>query len=328
MKVKKLALRNFRNIKEAIFYPNPKINFLVGANGQGKTSFIEAIGFLSSLRSFRDSKTFQVMNWGSEKSEISCSLTESDPELGSWNTELKVVFEKQPKQEATQKATKLASINDKIFRSSTQYLSQRFKNYGLGMHTIVFNPSDHDLVRGAPTQRRSYLDGALAAEDWAYLKSLQRYQKVLTQRNALLKQRDRISQMKSAVWQGFTEPLIEHGAYLTWKRLEWIARIQKPLNMTLKNIAPQQPTLKMSYLSSWVPPDQNLSFDINELSDVHFTGQGDVPLLKLLEQSFRVKLKLYEEAERKACHTLVGPHRDDWAFFFGRTTPKRTWISR
>src|ERR1700756_3505221 len=90
MKVTELVLRNFRNITECRFMPDPKLNFLVGENGQGKTSFLEALGFLATLRSFRGSKSQEVMRWGELTSEVSCRLA---PENDSgWQTDLKVVF--------------------------------------------------------------------------------------------------------------------------------------------------------------------------------------------------------------------------------------------
>ncbi len=101
MKIERLTLRNFRNIREETFRPDGKLNFLLGANGQGKTSFLEAIGFLSTLRSFRGAKTDEVINFESDFAEIICDLS---PELSTnhpgdnssgdnmWKTELKVVF--------------------------------------------------------------------------------------------------------------------------------------------------------------------------------------------------------------------------------------------
>jgi DNA replication and repair protein RecF len=312
MKVEKLTLRNFRNIKDATFFPETNVNFLVGANGQGKTSFIEALGFLSTLRSFRESKTPNVIQWGTTRSEISCSLSSHSEISGEWRTHLRVAF--QNTDETAQKASKIAFVNEKAFRSSTQYLSQRFGSYELGFHTVIFNPSDHDLVRGDPATRRAYLDRVIAAEDVEYLRTLQKYQRVLAQRNSLLKSSENIS---SDVLMGFTDPLCRFGSYLTLKRLQWIGRVSATLIKTLSRIAPSQSVPRIAYLSNWAPHIENLSFNNNNLHSVHFTGQGSLPSLELLEQTFWIKVSLLESAERRAGHSLVGPHRDDWAFFLG-----------
>src|SRR4051812_39714683 len=103
VRVKKLALRNFRNVEECSFTPDPGINFLVGSNGQGKTSFLEALSYLSTLRSFRGAKNDEVIRWDQTSSEVSCVLSLEGPgepneppaqdlEQSSWKTDLKLVF--------------------------------------------------------------------------------------------------------------------------------------------------------------------------------------------------------------------------------------------
>lgn len=342
MKVQRLTLRNFRNIHETSFEPDPRLNFLVGANGQGKTSIIEALGYLSTLRSFRGSKTYEVIRYGETGAEISCvviptgdvdrtngfqSLTSTDPttnwgyvdkigdksvDLSAWKTEFKIAFSRPDPHQL--KASKTAFINGKSFRSSTQYLSQRFGDLELGFHSIVFNPSDHDLVRGDPSERRAYIDRVLAAEDVGYLKTLQKYHRVLEQRNALLKEGHRPS---GALLLGFTEQLCAHAIQITRKRLEWIKSLSERLDIAVRKITFNQPFLRLVYVSGWAPAIENLSISNAHLDSIHFAGHGLLPSLELLEQEFWRKASTLEEAEWRAGHTLVGPHRDDWAFFQG-----------
>ena len=310
MKVEQLVAKNFRNIRESTFYPCPGVNFLVGSNGQGKTSFLEALGFLSTLRSFRNSKAIDVVRQGTTESTISCVLTAHDPSSGSWRTDLKVHFQSSPLPQA--KVQKTALINEKPFRSSTLFLSQRFGSAHLGFHTVIFNPSDHDLIRGEPSHRRSYIDQVIAAEDVEYLKVLQKYHRILIQRNALLKTGSTPSQ---ELWQGFTEPLCHFGSVLTHKRLNWINRINPLLKSTMKGLTASKRDVRMGYLSNWVPEIQNLSFNNNKLNSNPFAGQVELPSLKLLEESFWSRLAAVNAAERKIGHSLVGPHRDDWMLF-------------
>lgn len=324
MRVEKLTLRNFRNIEEATLEPDPQLNFLVGANGQGKTSFLEALGFLATLRSFRGSKSAEVIRWGTQASDVLCSLvSDGSAEDGQenqespWRTELKLSFvQVDPSQ---QKATKVAFINGKAYKSSTSYLSQRFGNFELGFHAVVFNPSDHDLVRSEPSIRRNYLDRAIAAENVEYLKALSKYQRLLEQRNAVLKSDTPVSR---DVLLGFTEPLAQYAALLTYKRLEWIQRLAEGLDDTVHRIAPRQPDLRLVYLSNWAPPIEGFCIPNNDLGTVHFTGHGSLPSLENLEQAFWKKLSVLEAAEWRAGHSLVGPHRDDWSFFLGNQVLK------
>ena len=308
MKVKQLRIRNFRNIREAVFTPDERVNFLVGANGQGKTSVLEALGYLSSLRSFREAKTASVMQYGCRESEVACTL-EAEEGGSTLSAELRVFFE-----EHDSKASKVAFINNKVFKSSTQYFLQRFGSFELGFHAIVFNPSDHEIVRGDPALRRVYLNRVLTAERAEYLKIFQKYQRTLEQRNLLLKDR---SQQRSPLFLSFTEQLCQYGVYLTIQRLNWIRRLNQILPERLFQIAPHQAVLRVGYLSQWLPEIENLSFNNNGLGPVHFTGQASLPSLELLEQAFWARVSAYEAAEWKTGHSLVGPHRDDWMFFLG-----------
>lgn len=320
MKVESLILRDFRNVHEATLIPDPHLNFLVGNNGQGKTSFLEALGFLATLRSFRGSRTPEVIRHGCTQAEIACKISpEAEIDTSDWKADLKVSFtlQRQQQEGGRKKATKLAFINGKAVKSSTQYLSQRFGSFEIGFHTIVFNPSDHELVRGEPALRRSFLDSVLVAEDVEYLDILQKYQRVLEQRNALFKSSDSPSPSVIALLAGFTEPLVQYGAWIAYRRLEWVKRLSESLNNTVHRIAPQQPFLRLVYVSNWAPEIPNFCIRNNNLEGVHFTGQGALPSLEIIEQAFWKRLSQLEAAEWRQRSSLVGPHRDDWAFFQG-----------
>jgi DNA replication and repair protein RecF len=322
MKLTEIRLKHFRNLTDLIFKPDPKLNFLVGPNGQGKTSLIEAIGFLATLRSFRDRKAAHLVQWGQNSSEISCQLSSDPTESDSthaWKTDLRIQFELLDP--IKKKATKSAFINGKPYKSSTQYLSQRFGSVELGFHTVVFNPSDHDLVRGEPAVRRSYLDQVIAAQDVEYLKTLQKFQRALVQRNTLLKQKGP-PYPTPALLSGFTEPFCAFGSVLAKRRLDWIEQINPILQEILSKIAPSQAPVRISYLSSWLPSfkvqkSEKLSLKNGELDSNHFTGQAGSGSLELLDRSLRTKLMALEAEERKVGFSLAGPHRDDWMFLLG-----------
>lgn len=312
MKVESLTLKRFRNITECTIQPDAGINFLIGQNGQGKTSFLEALAYVATLRSFRGAKVQDVIQWAADSADVLCRIRPEEQAFSGWETELKLSFAFTDP--GRQRATKMAFINGKAYKSSTQYLSQRFGHYELGFHAVIFNPSDHDLVRGDPATRRTYLDRVLAAEDVEYLKLLQKFQHTLDQRNALLKSAE--SPLPD-ILNGFTEPLARYSAELVQKRLGWILRLADWLNYMVQQIAPRQPDLSLVYLSNWVPPQDNLSLINRDLSDIHFTGHASLPSLELLEQAFWKKQSALEAAEWKTGHSLIGPHRDDWTFVLG-----------
>lgn len=309
MKVQEIVIRNFRNIPELRISPNKHLNFFIGDNGQGKTSILEAISYLSTLRSFRGAKSDEVIRFNEPWAEISCSAGEGD-----WSTSLKVTFS-----QANERATKTAFIDGKPIRSSTQYLSSRFGQVELGFHSIVFNPADHDLIRGEPSGRRQYLDRALSAEDPAYLKALSKYSKFLEQRNALLKEERRVSQ---DVLEGFTAPLIEQGAEITRLRVDWLNRLNEKLNETLRKIVDSPLELRAFFKSSWIDKKQVNSNTSDQIDPGHFSLQSRATLIDFLRNSFRESLQSRSDAEWRAGSTLVGPHRDDFELVFGNQALK------
>lgn len=309
MKVSEIRLRNFRNISELRFTPEAHLNFIIGSNGQGKTSVLEGLSYLSSLRSFRGAKSEEVIHYGEPWAEVVCTLEDQERLGTDWKSELKITFA-----ENAGRTTKTAFIDGKPIRSSTQYLSSRFGQVELGFHSIVFNPSDHDLVRGEPAIRRQYFDRTLSAEDSGYLRTFSRYQKLLEQRNALLKGEFR---PREDVLEGFTEPLVVEGAKIVLARLEWLSRLTEILDATLHKIVPSALPLRAFYVSSWIKKNEGISISSLEFDPRSFPLQNTLPSLEFLEAEFREALREKSEAEWRAGVTLAGPHRDDLALFYG-----------
>lgn len=295
MKLERLQLRNFRNIESLDLSPSAGVNLFLGSNGQGKTSILESIGILSQMRSFRGSPSDQWLKSETQAGEIGGRLAygESTIDQPGLTTELKVRFAE---------GERSAEINGKPYRSLTRYLSQRFGDLRLGFHAIIFNPADHEIVRGEPALRRGFLDRALSAESLEYLTYLKRYQKNLEQKNAVLRFGDR---SQTPLLESFQEALISDGAWLVLRRLEWLKRVETPLKQKLQKIAPTQAPLSMRYVSKWLV-----------LSDSFF-GQSSLPSLQTLEQLLWKHLGILRESEWAAKHSLGGPHRDDWSFLLG-----------
>jgi DNA replication and repair protein RecF len=301
MYIRRLALKNFRNVQDAEFRPEPGLNFLVGSNGQGKTSWLEAIGLLGSLRSFRGSRTEELLKWDTPEGGVEAE-TYSGPLENPWLTQLKVTLVKTP----LGQHQRTAWINSKSYRSGTHYLSQRFGSAELGFHTIVFNPSDHELIRGEPSARRKVLDQVLAAESLEYLEHLKRFHRVLEQRNSLLKQEGPIDRN---LLTGFTEQLLPLSAWIVHARLDWLKRMGNPLQEAAHKIAPSQPPLGLFYEGTFLDP--------RERFQRLFAGQEEVPSLHILEQSLMARTREVEARELRVGTTLVGPHRDDWGIVIG-----------
>ena len=165
MVVKSLTIKNFRNHPYLTFNFRPGMNIITGENGAGKTNVVEAIYYLSLARSFRGVEDDELIENGKEHSEISAVVQE-----GELNRKIRVVLTRGAKQVAIngKNITKLSDLS-KI------------------MNVLVFEPKDVMLFKGSPKDRRNYIDINLSKKSLPYLDYISRYNKVLKDRNELLK---------------------------------------------------------------------------------------------------------------------------------------------
>jgi DNA replication and repair protein RecF len=166
MRLRKLTLRHFRNVGFAALELKGRQQFLVGANGQGKTNLLEAAGFLTALRSFRAVDHKLLVGHGEHTAAIACDLEHE----GQGETKVTIKLRHEGKE--------LWCDNARVTRLA-DYLGK--------FPTVVFSSQDLQLVRGSPAGRRRWLDLTLAAMDAGYLRALQTFTRALAERNALLK---------------------------------------------------------------------------------------------------------------------------------------------
>lgn len=166
MRLRKLTLRHFRNVGFAALEFRGRQQFLLGANGQGKTNFLEAAGFLTALRSFRTTDNRLLIGHGQHVAAIAGELEHE--RLGE-----------------TRVTIKLRREGKELWCDQTRIT--RLADYLGRFPVVVFSSQDLLLVRGAPALRRRWLDLTLAAMDAGYLRTLQTYARALNERNALLK---------------------------------------------------------------------------------------------------------------------------------------------
>jgi DNA replication and repair protein RecF len=241
----------------------PGVTTFIGDNGSGKTNIVESIIYLSSLSSHRVSSNHPLISLGFDQAIIRAQI-ERD------NRTLQVDLEIN-----AQKANR-ARLNQNVVRSQREILG--------ACQSIYFSPEDLDLVRGEPTTRRDFLDRLLVTRSPRMAGVISDYERVIKQRNTLLK--TRAPQSSLIPWN---EQLIGLGTSLTTERLNlvhvlnpWVAENYKNLN-EIKDI-------EISYKSS----TRNLSNSLEENRSL---------LMARLEEV------QYQEVERGI--TLIGPHRDD-----------------
>ncbi|MEX2043704.1 MAG: DNA replication and repair protein RecF, partial [Opitutus sp.] len=166
MHLRKLTLRHFRNAGFAALELSGRQQFLVGANGQGKTNLLEAAGFVTALRSFRTTDNTLLVGHGEHTAAISCVLDHE-------------------RFKETHVTIKLRHDGKEVW--CDQERITRLGDFIGRFPTVVFSSQDLQFVRGTPAQRRRWLDLTLAAMNPQYLRALQTYTRALAERNALLK---------------------------------------------------------------------------------------------------------------------------------------------
>ncbi len=164
MKVLALHATDFRNLENVLVEPHPRFNVFSGDNGQGKTNLLEAIYLLGTLRSFRAGKTEEMIRFGVPRARVKARVRRLE-------SERVLEVELTP-------GHKSARIDGKAARASA---------YFGGFNVVLFAPEDLRLPRGAPSQRRKFMDRAVWNARSAYLEEAQTYERVLRSRNALLR---------------------------------------------------------------------------------------------------------------------------------------------
>ncbi|MQY27006.1 DNA replication/repair protein RecF [Nocardia aurantia] len=295
MYIRSLTLRDFRSWEQAeLELPAGRTVFL-GANGNGKTNLIEAIGYLSTLGSHRVASEAPLLRIGAPKARVGATVVNSGREL-----RIDV--------ELNQGSANRAQINRSPVRRTREIL-------GI-LPTVLFAPEDLALVRGDPSERRRFLDELCTARLPRLAGVRADYDRVLRQRSALLKTAGKQARSRSAgtelstldVWDGH---LAVHGAELLAQRLSLVHELSPYLVAAYRSIAPESRPAAIGYRSGYLPP---------EYPDPGRTpGPGDAEQLQavLLRELTAARPK---ELERGVC--LVGPHRDDLDLMLGSAPAK------
>ena len=275
MHLERLCLRNFRNYEECDITFHSPVTLIVGRNAMGKTSLLEALYFLCTGESHRANTALELIRHASDGFAV----------IGYFHND------KKPNSYVRLEAVK---PRHGAFRLKTDgVLRQRRSDWIGQFNVVVFSPESLELVKGAPTSRRRWLDLLLSQLNREYLEELQRYRGILQHRNALLKQLSlgKGSVNEITVWDKL---LVESGVALIGARymaLSWLSRIIEDIHLSLTG---DHERLLLEYTPGveWAIP--HLS-NMTNLSNI-----------------FRDTLAQVRRDELRRGMTLVGPHRDDF----------------
>lgn len=221
MRLRRLSLQHFRNIPLATLEFAGHRQFLVGANGQGKTALLESAGLLTALRSFRTAENRHLLAHGQAEAVVTCDLEHEV--RGDTRVALRLRAGAKEVWTDQERVTRLADF--------------------IGQFPVVaLSSQDQQLIRGSPGGRRRWLDLTLAAMDARYLESLQAYHRALADRNALLKRGAPAAQLLA-----FERPLAAHGARLIAARTTGLVELAADLTAAYAQMADQAEPAGFAY---------------------------------------------------------------------------------
>lgn len=292
MYLRELDLRDFRSWPELNLKLEPGVTVFAGRNGHGKTNIVEAVHYSSKLSSHRVSTDAPLINAAADNARVSATTVNEGREL---TTHLLI----------KPHGANQAQINRTRLKSARELLGV--------LRVVMFSPEDLRLVNGEPAERRRFLDD-LAAQRTPRLGGARAdYEKVLRQRNALLKHsnmalrrgygdEDGASALSTLdVWDGQLAAL---GAQVVAGRMELVDTLAEPVAEAYRSVAPESRPASIAYAST-------LEGAVRELAGGPSRGSAVLEAAMLAELGRRRK----EEIDRGV--TLVGPHRDDLALMLG-----------
>ena len=262
MIVKSLELNHFRNYESLNIAFDQGTNILYGNNAQGKTNILEAIYLSGTTKSHKGSKDREMVQFGNEESHI------------------RLFVEKQEKQfQIDMHLKKHKSKGIAVNRIPIKKAGELF-----GILTLVFfSPEDLNIIKNGPSERRRFMDMELCQLDRIYFDNLTKYNKILMQRNKLLKDIYTKPELKETLF-AWNIQLTEYGKKIIQRRREFVSRLDEIVADIHAKISGGTETVTLTY----------------------------EPNVK--EEDFERELERVREKELKLGQTMTGPHRDDISF--------------
>jgi len=284
MYIKSLKLKNFRNYMDLDMELIPGINILTGDNAQGKTNILEAVFFCAYGRSHRTSRDKEMQKFETEFTNVTCRV-----EKKGNGKKIEIRF--------TPDGKKFIEINGRKITRIPDLLGN--------LNIVMFSPEDLKVVKETPGIRRRFLDMEICSLDKVYYHNLVSYNKIILERNNLLKTR-RVDPLVLDVYDG---EAAKFGSEVIKRRLEYIEELNKKASAIHREITSGKEEIKYVYRSS-----------------INLKGDLKVNLKKGFNEA--------KKSDMEKCYSGVGPHRDDFSILingadarnFGSQGQQRTAI--
>lgn len=286
MQVDQLAFINYRNLQDNRINFGSAVNIIYGNNAQGKTNLLEAIWLFSGNKSFRGVKDKECVKFDNTNAKLSIDFTSQNRKQN-----MDIVFNMD-----SSKCLKQIRLNDIFQKSASKVIGK--------LNCVIFSPTHLSLVKGAPSERRKFLNAALYQIKPSYGKNLSDYNETLMQRNALLKDISRKNYLIDTldIWD-------QKLAYLSGKiicdRLKYIKVLNEIIKPIYFGMSSEKENLKISYTRS-------------AMHDMH---------AEQISKIISTELKKNRDKDLYNTNTSIGPHRDDVEFFIN-DIPSKNFASQ
>lgn len=262
MIIKSIELSNFRNYESLDLDFDYGTNILYGNNAQGKTNILEAVSVSGTTRSHKGSKDKEMIRFDEEEAHIKTVVNKKDMDY-----QIDVHMKKNK--------TKGIAVNKVPLKKASEL-------FGI-LNIVFFSPEDLNIIKNGPSERRRFLDSELCQLDKIYLSDLAKYNKILNQRNKLLKDMVFRPDLKETlpIWDA---QLIDYGKRIIKRRKSFVDELNEIVFDIHKQISGEKEELVLKY-----EPNIDDAF-------------------------FHDELNRAKERDMRFCQTSVGPHRDDMQF--------------
>ena len=260
MYIKEISLKDFRNYESLDVQFHNKVNIFLGQNAQGKTNLLESIYITSMGKSFRTGKDREMVRFGSEFFRVKATAVKEDDLV----VEIAV--------------TKDGKKGVKIDGVKAKKMADLLEN----VYIVIFSPEDLRIVKDEPEKRRKFIDRELCQIKPSYYNNLNQYKKVLSQRNAYLKEYE-INDSILDIWD---MQLAEYGSKIIEFRTEFIKKLNVISSKIHKDITNRKEELEVIY-------------------------EPNIEYCKNLSEVFYKELKLNRANDIRRRTTVKGPHKDD-----------------
>lgn len=268
MIVNKLIIKNYRNFIEAEAELNDSLNIFIGDNGQGKTNLMESIYIASIGRTFRLNSENELINFFENKSSVEIHLIKNN-----YKVKIEIILEKNKK--------KLVFINGVKLDKTSEMIGV--------LNNVIFTPDDMKIIKGSPVERRKFVNIDISQIKPKYKYLLNKYKKVTTERNLILKNYYTKYENKDIIniWNDY---LVNIGTEISIYRNEYIKKLKNYATDIYSNISGKKEKFDIIYYS-------NIGLIDNDKEEIKKTFHE------------KINSNFNNEVLRGTC--LYGPHKDD-----------------